>query len=82
MFGVTALACVRSLPDNIEGIIGDMNIHFRPDLTPLRLKWTNDKSLDGFQSGLLRYIWIDMAVVHEFGHTFGLDRLRLGCRYE
>ena len=70
---MTALACVEPLPGNIEGIIGDLYIHFRPDLTPLRLKWTNDKSLDGFQSGLLRYIWIDMAVVHEFGHTFGLD---------
>ena len=72
----SAVACVEPLRPNIEGILGDMNIHFRPDLTPLRLKWTNDKSLDGFQSGLLRYIWIDMAVVHEFGHTFGLDDYR------
>ena len=76
-------ACVDGLA-NVEGrLTMNRNMLFEdepetgtgPNL--VRYRWTNVRSLDQHTAnGGEIYRWVDNVVVHEFGHTFGLDDYR------
>ena len=77
------IACVRPVKQNIEDAIDDFRTMYFPPMPTFASStmtmtgiWTRDRQKDGdlvdptIENVI--YIWLDMVVVHEFGHTYGL----------
>ena len=76
--GVSETACVYFFdkPNNVDHHLHNMAMIFYP--SPVYdgrfYKWTNDKSrnMKRTHDRKRRYLWVEGALIHEFGHTFGL----------
>ena len=77
---VHATACVKDKPDSTfikHRLIYNRRMFFTTDprIGSDRFEWTTDSSKHGelvSRESRIRYLWITVAAIHEFGHTFGL----------
>ena len=81
-------AHVRDRPSVDTRINFDRTMSFqtRPSSDNATYIWTSVKGLDGKRFGpadnFIEFVWIDRAVVHELGHTFGLRDRNLEEDYD